>query len=44
MLLVRRVLGGRSGRELNPLLERSGQLLLIFGVALAAGLLLARPR
>ena len=44
ILLVRRVLGGFAGRELNPMLERSGQLLLLFGVTLAAGLLLARPR
>ena len=44
IVLVRRVLGGLAGRELNPMLERSGQLLLIFGMTLAAGLLLARPR
>ena len=44
IVLVRRVLGGLAGRDLNPMLERSGQLLLLFGVALAAGLLLARPR
>ena len=43
-LLVRRVLGGLAGRDLNPMLERSGQLLLLFGVALAAALVLARPR
>lgn len=42
--LVRRVLGGLAGRELNPMLERSGRLLLLYGVLLAAGLLLARPR
>ena len=40
--LVRRVLGGLSGRDLNPMLKRSGQLLLVFGVLLAAGLLLTR--
>lgn len=44
VLLVRRVLGGLAGRELNAVLERSGQLLLLFGVLLATGLLLARPR
>ena len=40
--LVRRVLGGTAGRELNPMLKRSGLLLLLFGVLLAVGLLLAR--
>ena len=44
IVLVRRVLGGLAGRDLNAVLERSGQLLLLFGVLLAAGLLLARPR
>ena len=44
VVLVRRVLGGRAGRELNAVLERSGQLLLLSGVLLAAGLLLAGPR
>ena len=44
VVLVRRVTGGRSGRDLNAVLERTGQLLLLFGVTLAAGLLLARPR
>ena len=39
VMLVRRVLGGLAGRELNPMLKRSGQLLLAFGVLLAAGLL-----
>jgi len=42
-VLVRRIGGGLAGRDLNPMLERSGQLLLLFGVLLAAGLLLARP-
>lgn len=42
--LVRRVLAGTAGRELNPMLGRTGQLLLLFGLLLAAGLLLARPR
>jgi 1,4-dihydroxy-2-naphthoate octaprenyltransferase len=41
-LLVRQVLGGTSGRELNPLLGASGRLLLMFGVLYAAGVLLAR--
>ena len=44
MVLVRRVLGGLAGRELNQILKRSGQLLLVFGVLLAAGLLLATGR
>ncbi len=35
--LVRRVLAGLSGRELNPMLKRTGQLLLAFGVLLAIG-------
>jgi len=39
--LVRRVQGGVAGRDLNPLLGRSGQLLLAFGFLLALGLLLA---
>jgi len=38
--LVQRVQGGVSGRELNVVLERTGQLLLGFGVLFAAGLLL----
>jgi 1,4-dihydroxy-2-naphthoate octaprenyltransferase len=41
--LARRILGGLAGRALNPVLERTGQLLLVFGLLLAAGLLLARP-
>lgn len=44
VVLVRRVLSGLSGRELNPMLKRTGQLLLAFGVLLAAGLLLAAGR
>ena len=40
--LVRRVLGGLTGRELNPMLKRTGQLLLVFGVLLAMGALLMR--
>ena len=39
---ARRVLDGLAGRELNPMLARTGQLLMLFGVLLAAGLLLAR--
>lgn len=39
--MVRDVLGGLSGRELNPMLKKSGQLLLGFGVLLAAGLVLS---
>jgi 1,4-dihydroxy-2-naphthoate octaprenyltransferase len=35
--LIRKVAGGISGRELNPVLERSGQLLLAFGLLLAIG-------
>ena len=35
--LVRKVVGGVAGRELNPVLERSGQLLFAFGVLLAIG-------
>lgn len=42
--LARSVGGGRAGRELNATLERTGQLLLLYGVLLAAGLLLSRPR
>ena len=42
--LARRVLGGLAGRELNPMLKRTGQLLLVFGVVLAASLLTARQR
>jgi 1,4-dihydroxy-2-naphthoate octaprenyltransferase len=35
--LIKSVAGGVSGRELNAVLERSGQLLLLFGVLLAIG-------
>jgi 1,4-dihydroxy-2-naphthoate octaprenyltransferase len=38
--LVRSVLGGVTGRDLNPLLKRTGQLLLAFGLLFAAGLVL----
>jgi 1,4-dihydroxy-2-naphthoate octaprenyltransferase len=39
VMLSRRILGGAAGRDLNPMLERSGQLLLSFGVLLSIGLL-----
>ena len=39
--LTRRVLGQTRGRELNPVLERTGKLLLAFGVLQAAGLVMA---
>jgi 1,4-dihydroxy-2-naphthoate octaprenyltransferase len=35
--LISKVAGGVSGRDLNPVLERSGQLLLAFGLLLAIG-------
>ena len=38
--LVRQVVGGLAGRELNAVLARTGQLEMAFGVLLAAGLLL----
>ena len=44
VILMRKVMGGLTGRDLNGVLARTGQLLLVFGVLLAAGLLLARPR
>lgn len=37
---TRAVLGGLRGRELNPMLARSGQLQLLYGVLLSVGLLL----
>jgi 1,4-dihydroxy-2-naphthoate octaprenyltransferase len=37
--LCRRVLSGLAGRDLNAMLARTGQLLLLFGMLLAAGLL-----
>ncbi|MBA3672411.1 MAG: 1,4-dihydroxy-2-naphthoate polyprenyltransferase, partial [Gemmatimonadaceae bacterium] len=39
--LVQRVLGGTTGRDLNPILARTGRLLLVFGVLFAAGLWLS---
>lgn len=44
VVLVRKVLSGLSGRELNPMLRRTGMLLLSFGVLFSAGLVLARAR
>jgi 1,4-dihydroxy-2-naphthoate octaprenyltransferase len=41
-MLTRRVLGPTAGRELNAVLERTGKLLLAFGILFAAGLVLAR--
>ena len=41
IVLVRTVLGGLSGRALNPMLGRTGRLLLLFGILFAAGLVLA---
>lgn len=38
--LTSRVLNGTSGRHLNPLLEKTGKLLLMFGVLLSAGALI----
>ena len=40
-LLARRVLGPTRGRDLNIVLERTGQLLLAFGVLFALGVLVA---
>jgi 1,4-dihydroxy-2-naphthoate polyprenyltransferase len=39
--LARSVLSGASGKALNAMLERTGRLLLAYGVLLAAGMLLA---
>ena len=44
ILLTKWIAGGVAGRELNPILARTGRLLLFFGVLLAIGLLLGRPR
>lgn len=41
---VQRVLGGLAGRELNPMLGRTGRHLLLFALLLAAGLLLSGTR
>lgn len=42
--LLRAVLGGTSGRDLNIILKRTGQLLLLFGLLLAVGAFLGRTR
>jgi 1,4-dihydroxy-2-naphthoate polyprenyltransferase len=42
LMLVRKVLGGMSGRDLNPMLKRTGMLLLAFGVTFSIGLIAAR--
>lgn len=42
LALTRRVLMGASGRDLNVELERTGQLLLLFGVLFAISFLIAR--
>ncbi|HVD60333.1 MAG TPA: 1,4-dihydroxy-2-naphthoate polyprenyltransferase [Gemmatimonadaceae bacterium] len=45
-LALRRVMivaKGTSGRDLNPILQRTGRLLLMFGALLAAGAALSRP-
>jgi 1,4-dihydroxy-2-naphthoate polyprenyltransferase len=43
IVLVGKVLGGLAGRELNPMLKRTGLLLLSFGLLFSAGLILSRP-
>ena len=40
IVLIRMVGGGLSGRPLNLVLKRTGQLLLLYGIPLAAGLLI----
>jgi len=42
--LSRTVLGNIAGRDLNPMLKKTGQLLLVFGLLLAVGLVLGRTR
>ncbi|HEX6573440.1 MAG TPA: 1,4-dihydroxy-2-naphthoate polyprenyltransferase [Gemmatimonadaceae bacterium] len=41
-LLTKAVVSGTSGRELNPMLKKTGQLLLLYGVLLSAGALIGR--
>ena len=41
-ILARIVVSGTAGRELNPILKKSGQLLLLFGVLLAVGAAIGR--
>lgn len=43
-VLMRQVLGGLAGRDLNLMLKRTGFLLLSFGVLFSAGLMLTRMR
>jgi 1,4-dihydroxy-2-naphthoate octaprenyltransferase len=38
--LIRSVVGGVSGRELNPILKRTGKLLLFFGLLLSIGVVI----
>ncbi len=40
--LVRQILGGLSGRDLNPMIRKTGLLLLSFGVLFSVGLILGR--
>ena len=40
--LTNTVLGGLAGRDLNPVLKRTGQLLLFFGILLTAGAVIGR--
>lgn len=44
VILVRRILRGLAGRELNPMLRQTSLLLLLFGVLLGVGLLRSAPR
>jgi 1,4-dihydroxy-2-naphthoate octaprenyltransferase len=39
LIVTRTVMDGTSGRELNPMLKKSGQILLAYGVLLSIGLL-----
>ena len=39
LIVTRAVMSGTSGRELNPMLKKSGQILLLYGVLLTIGLL-----
>jgi 1,4-dihydroxy-2-naphthoate octaprenyltransferase len=43
-MLVSRIVSGVTGRDLNPMLKRTGMLLLLFGVLLSVGLLLSGNR
>lgn len=42
--MVRQILGGLKGRDLNSILERTGRLLLAFGVLFAVGLVVSGTR